>query len=397
MAHIVVLGRQCVSALAAVRSLGKAGHEVDLIYNGFKKDGYIVSKCKYIHRYREIAVWNDGEGTIKAILSLAKKDEKLVLFSTDDRDTELIAGNTAILEKDFIFPVFANGDNGKQMASYMHKDVQLQLAEKCGLPTAKSWVIRLQDEVPMISDEIQYPCFSKPLCSTDGNKYEMSISSSREQLEEKIEALKKKGRKELLVQELLSIDGEYVMEGVCRDQEIVLPAVIQKTCVARKSKGITLSGYLVEFEFLPEDVRQGILRFLKELHYVGMFDLELIVANGTLYFGEINFRSGGPTYVYTLCGANLPDLAVRAMLDCPISGDHKAVLGKTFVNDRVLWEDFAAGYISFGDFWKKYYHSDFSLIRDADDPVSSQLYDKHMRKVTVKAKIKQTLKKLLRR
>lgn len=392
MSNVIVLGRNCSSALGVIRSFGKVGYEVDLIYNAFRRDGFIVSTSKYINQYQEILAWND-EAIINAILSHCDNKEKPILFSTDDHTAELIARNAALLKKNFIFPEFLNGDTEKQMAYYMRKDVQVKLAEKCGLPIAKSWVISLSDEQPRIPDGIPYPCFSKPLLSADGGKGEIGVCSSRDALEKKIAALKAKGRRELMVQELLAIDGEYVMEGVCRDQEVVLPAIIQKTCVAQKNKGVTLSGYLAKFSVLPENVRQGILRFLKEMHYVGMFDLELIVANGKIYFGEINFRSGGPSYIYTLCGVNLPALAVKAMTGETISGSHQPVLGKTFVNDKVLWEDFGAGYMGYGEFRKKYYHSDFSLVRDEDDPEPSKLYASHMRKQT----IKQILRKLLHR
>lgn len=390
MSHVIVLGRNCSSAIGVVRSLGRMGHKVDLIYNAFRKDGYIISKCKYIHQYREIPVLDD-DAIIRAIMTFCDNEQKPVLFSTDDHTAELIARNAVLLRRHFIFPEFLNGDPEKQMAYYMHKNVQMQLAEKCGLPAAKSWVIPLSGESIQIPEEIPFPCFSKPLISADGGKGEIGVCSTREQLEKKTAALKKKGRQELLVQELLSIDGEYVMEGVCRDQEIVLPAVIQKTCVAQKNRGVTLSGYLVDFGFLPEETQQGIMRFLKELHYAGMFDLELIVANGRIYFGEINFRSGGPSYIYTLCDVNLPALAVKAMTGEAISGSHKAVLGKTFVNDKVLWEDFGAGYLNYGAFRDKYYHSDFSLMRDKDDPEPSKLYTRRMRQQTIKQRIKRLL------
>lgn len=392
MSHVIVLGRNCSSVLGVVRALGQAGHTVDLIYNAFRKDGYIVSKCKYIHQYQEISIWND-DVILNVILSHCGKEERCVLFSTDDHTAELIGKNVELLKKYFILPEFLSENTEMQMENYMRKDVQIQHAEKCGLQIAQSWVIQIDGAVSQIPKNIPFPCFSKPLVSVEGRKDEIGVCNSLEQLEKKIGALKEKGKRALLVQELLSIDDEYVMEGVCAKQEIVIPAVIKKTCVAQKSKGVTLSGYLMEFTVLPEMVQQGIFQLLKEIQYIGMFDLELIVSEGKIYFGEINFRSGGPSYIYPLCGVNLPDLAVKAMMGETIEKNFKIDLGKTFVNDKVLWEDFAAGYIGYKKFKEKYYHSDFSLVRDEDDSQPGILYERHMIKHTLKQKIKKLILK----
>ena len=73
------------------------------------------------------------------------------------------------------------------------------------------------------------------------------------------------------------------MSGVCLDQEIIIPAIIKKTNVAQHEKGVTLAGKVVPFEEISE-IKENIIRMLKDFHYVGMFDMELNIVGDNIYF-----------------------------------------------------------------------------------------------------------------
>ncbi len=389
MADIIVLGRNYSTTIGIVRSLGSAGHHVDVIYVSIRQDTEVVEACKYVGRLIEIKKRNE-QAVLDAILSL-KKETKQVLFSTDDFTAELIDRNRERLKDDFLFSYINNGDPGKQIEHYMDKTVQKGLADGVGLPTAKSWILDLTQDETVLPEDLVYPCFAKPLVSADGGKSDIGKCEDREALLAKIAGLKKRGRTALLVQEFLDIKDEYVIGGVCSDQQVIIPGVSKKSRVARHNKGVTVCGTLCRPDILPSETLEKVEALLKAFRYVGIYDLELIEANGKLYFGELNLRSGGPGYIYTLSGINLPDLAVKAILGEEIGGGADVTFGKTFVSDKVAWEDYLYGDITRRELNECYASAEYSLTNDPDDPKPGKIFRRNMMKKDLRRRIRKLL------
>lgn len=370
MAHIIVLGRNYSSSLGALRSLGKAGHCVELIYIAFRKDGNVVSCCKYLSGYAEVSQESQVLDAIRAKAS----PEKAVLFPTDDHTAELIDRNRVELSENFILPFMDNGDLDRQIEYYMDKTVQQEIARAYGLKTAKTWIVDLTLVGTLIPEDMVYPCFVKPLVSANGGKGDIGRCDSPEALQNKLSALQARGRESVMIQEYLDIVQEYVINGVCQNQTVLIPGVIRKTKVAKNNKGVTLSGVLEANDTLPCGVLESVVKVMQAFHYTGAFDFELNMVGGELYFGEVNFRIGGPNYIYTLCGANIPDLTVRALQGEVIGMPEAVVLGKSFVNDKVLWEDYLAHFITWKEVQRCRQSVDYSLTTDQDDPLPGKRF-----------------------
>ena len=398
---IIVLSRSYSTGLSVARSLGKAGYTVDMVASSYKAGANeTASYSSFIRRYREVVTPKADDGHDEALLSVLlayaeeAKTKKIVLFPTDDYTASVMDTNRSALEPYFLMPHIVGGGDSS-MTAMMDKSVQSRLASAAGLNVPAEWVITLEEELT-IPEEISYPCFCKPVASIAGFKTEMARCDNRSQLRRHLRELRKKHPgSSVLVQEFLYIDREIDFSGVCLDQQVIVPAIVRKTHVAQYEKGVTMAGYLAPFEELGEEARK-IVDMLREFHYVGMFDMELIVADDKLYFNEVNLRSGGPNYSYFQSGVNLPGLVVKELLGEPHTPEEEQVkaYGKSFVYEKVAWEDFSHNMITRSEMDALIASADIHLLNDPDDPKPYQFFQKNIRKTVIRGKGKTALLKL---
>lgn len=372
--HVVVLSRGYATGLSVARSLGAAGYTVDMI-SSVRKKGMAepAASSKYIRNFTEVIAkkMNDfGEEKIIDAIMECKNDGiiKPILFPTDDYSVSIVDQAKDILDEKFLMP-FINCEENNSILDKMNKSFQSKLAEESGILTPKEWVINLSSSEPIPKD-IEYPVFCKPIESILGFKREMAKCDNEEELIDRI--MRMKGRnpdRSILVQEFLNIDTEIDFSGLCVDQKVLIPAIIRKTAVAQYEKGVTLAGVLKPFDEMGE-LQDRIIEMLRKFHYTGMFDMELSVVGDKIYFNEVNLRSGGPNYAYFASGVNLPDLFIKALLHMEYAEEETQVdeYGKSFIYEKVAWEDYSAGFISKRELNNYIKQADITLMYNNDDP-----------------------------
>lgn len=391
---VIVLSRNYSTGLGVIRSLGAAGYKVDLIASTKKKgSSVIVSSSKYVCNSVEVVTpkiqGDTGDELITEIMKYVKIYEgEKILFPVDDFTTSIVDQNREVLTPHFRMPGTV-GENTLSIKQLMDKTVQADYARKSGILTPKEVLVSLRESVS-IPDRMSYPCFVKPLQSVSGQKNEMSVCQNEEELRKHLLRMQSFYKeRDVLVQEYLRIDKEYDLSGVCIDQQIIIPAVIEKTKVAQYELGVTMCGKLLPVEVLG-DTLDKIIEFLKSIHYVGMFDMELNVCGANIYFNEINFRSGGPNYSYYLNGVNLPDIFVKAITgkDHSIDEEKMSEFGKTFVYEKVAWEDYINSYMTWKELKQCIRNADFTLLEDSKDPVPGKIFFGKIRMSALKHKLK---------
>ena len=401
---VVVLSRNYSTGLSVIRSLGAAGYTVDLVASAYKPGtSRIASSSKYVRKSVEVVSEKvkegDGDsGLVKELLKYAGQNEqKPVIFPTDDYTTSVMDQNREVLEEHFIMPTIVGGGNGC-MTDRMDKTLQAKLAQEAGLLTPKEWIISLADaEIPIPADMV-YPCFCKPIESVTGYKREMARCDTREELEAHLEKLQRNfSNRCILVQEFLNIDNEIDLSGVCLDEEIIIPAIIRKWNVAKYERGVTLAGKIVPFEELG-DLQEKIVAMLKKFHYVGMFDMELNIVGDKIYFNEVNLRSGGPNFAYFMSGVNLPALFVKEALGERHTAEEECVsaYGKSFIYEKVAWEDYMHGYMSKRELDDRMAAADITLLNNTDDPEPCRLFMRQMKLSLCKARLVRSKRKFVK-
>lgn len=397
---ILVFSRVYSTGLSVIRSLGAAGYTIDLISSVCRKgQADIAASSKYVRNHIEIITSSPKElhnpSILEALLNYAHEHpETTVLFPTDDHTTAVMDLHRKELSNYFLMPTVKDTCGGS-LIQCMDKKIQAEHAKKAGLLTPLEWRIPLNETI-RIPDDMVYPCFCKPIETISGYKDEMTMCPTREALQQHLSKLKEKNsNRAILVQEFLNIEQEIDLSGVCIDQEVIIPGIIKKLHIAQYEKGVTLAGKIVPFEEL-QSLQDAVRQMLKSFHYTGMFDMELNIADGRIYFNEINFRSGGPNYSYFKSGVNLPALVVKGLLKEPYSVEETRIsaYGKTFVYEKVAWEDFARGYLSRKELKNYFSSADITLLLEQDDPVPGKKFQKTLFMTVLKGRIRMIQRKL---
>lgn len=378
---VVVLSRNYTTGLGVIRSLGEAGYTVDMIASVKKKgSSAIPASSTYIRNSYEVLAPNiredDGDGIMEILSDMAVHNrEERLLFPTDDYTARIVDENRELLEPHFIFPTSSVG-----IVRAMDKKFQSNLASRVGFNIPKQWEADLSAEEIKIPD-VTYPCFVKPGVSFEGHKTEMAVIYNRDELVRKLLSMKEfYADRTVLIQEYLNIDKEYDMCGVSLNDRVIVPAIIEKTRIAGYERGVTMCGRIMPID---DELKERVSRLIERLAYTGMFDLELNLAGGKIYFGEINLRSGGPNYAYTLAGANLPGLLVQEMYEGTHDPEDEKVkvYGETFVYEKIAWEDYIYGYLKGGkeELEEILNKADHKLMDSKADPKPARMFEQRIR------------------
>lgn len=392
---VIVLSRNYSTGLGIIRSLGAAGYTIDLIASVKQAGSSIITSCsKYVRNSVEILSpviqGDNGDGILKEILKYSNEKDQIVLFPTDDFTTSIIAKNYNTLSKSFLMPKHCGN---LSLIYTMDKSFQSKIATSAGLYTIPECVIDLNKmEIP---DSIDYPCFVKPAQSVNGRKNEMQICNSKDELVHHLTEMKSFfANRKVLVQKHLKIDREFDLSGLCLNQEIIIPAVIEKSKISKYELGVTMAGTILDTSVLGE-TKDKIISLLKSLKYFGMFDMELFECDGKIYFNEINLRSGGPNYSYYLNGVNLPDIFVKELVGLGHNKAEEKVpsFGKTFVYEKVAWEDYIHSFITKKELKECINNADYTLLADKNDPAPGNRFFRRIRLSAIKHKILIALRK----
>lgn len=395
---IIVLSRNYSTGLGIIRSLGAAGYTVDLVASVKKTGSSVIASCsKYVRRSVEVLSQkiqgDEGLELIEELLSyVGKEPGDMMIFPTDDFTASVVDRNRNVLREHFLIPDVV-GD-GACITELMDKTVQADYAKKAGLNTPLEWRISLKGEIGF-PEEVVFPCFVKPLQSISGHKTEMAMCCEPEELYTHLQRMKDFfSDREVLVQEFLDIDCEYSMSGVCMDQEVLIPAIIEKTRTAGYERGVAVSGKMVDINLLGS-CKDKLFSLMKSFHYVGMFDMDLIVCDGKVYFSEVNLRSGGSNFAYFLNGVNLPEILVSFVEGQPLEGEKARIetYGQSFVYEKVAWEDYIHGYMNMRELRKCLSGAERTLLHYEADPDPGKCFERRIRLSALKHKVMKAIKK----
>ena len=291
---VIVFGSSHHNTLGLVRSLGEAGISTYLVLVTKDKDSF-VAKSKYL---ADVFFVNNSKEGLDVIVSKFKDAiNKSIIFCSNDDVARTIDANYDCL-KDFFFVQNAKASNA--ILPYFDKFYLTDKAKEWGFDVPYS-VILSKDSV--LSDQIPFPCITKPLESIKGKKADIIVCYNREKLESVLEKLLFSVDK-VLVQEYIEKDYEISILGLSLESQILLPGIIKKIREYPYKKGSSSFACLTK---IPIDLNlEPLYRAIKEVGYTGLFSVEFVKRGDKYYFLEINFRNDGNGYVITSAGMNQP-------------------------------------------------------------------------------------------
>ena len=379
-----------MSDLYLIRALGKKGYTVDVFFFGHEGSRQMVNAVKssrYVHKV------HSADGTIKDIfktlIGLYRNNvEKPILLAAGDVEVGLVDERRSLVLRYFKVPGIIDGADGK-LLEMMDKSFQAKRAAAYGMKVPYYVELNLSNSNDMMIDGIKFPCFLKPSKSLQGSKTEMQKCENKDELKNAIDAYRRKNsERSVIAQEFLNISREYAVTGACLDQTVYFAGICKKVEAATYTRGVTVLGE-IEDAVDYKEILDKIEEFLKSLHYVGQFDIDLIQSGEILYFNEVNLRVSGIDFAFTRAGANSPAVLVGYLIDRTIPEEYLQIAkpGLKFFNTRCAFEDVNRGYISKAQFNEMKKQADYTLMDLADDPMPSIIIERYFFFRKIKAKI----------
>lgn len=378
--QVVILGRNYVSLLGMIRSVGvdnnydvilvKSVKQIQqknnlksiikkIVFNkAIDEASKYVKKCLY-------TIEPDREMLINLLLEeFRESEDKVILIPTDDFTASTIDLYQDKLSEKFLFPNILNQKG--EVVKIMNKGIQKQLATQSGLNVAKGYIINYSEEKYEIPDGIIYPVFTKPQVSFKGDKTLMKKCNTEEELKKLLNYATQEYKCPILIEQYIEIEKEYGILGCSYNNDVILPGIIKKLESGNgEHKGVTLFGETISFEG-NEELYEGIKKFIKELKFNGLFDIDVYESNKVLYFNELNLRFGAAGYAITKAGVNLPQIFIKKLLGKD-NIQLNQISNKFFVSEKVNLEDFETGYKSWKEYNKTNSKANFGFIKDEDD------------------------------
>lgn len=406
---VIVLSQNFSTGLNIIRSVGAAGYTVDLIASvSTKGASEVAAKSKYVRSAVEVLhkkgrTEASDQALLAELLKYAGKNQcKPVLIPAYDHAITFMDQNRSVLEEHFVMPGIIGGGDGA-LTDRMDAAFQMTMAQDAGLRVAQEWSFPVDEEL-VISEDVIFPCVCSFVYESGVVGKKKSICSDPDELVHYFYNRSSKNTAgTVVVREYLDPEMEIDVSGVCMDQDVIIPAVIEKIRMAQYDLGAAQVGKIAPVSEIG-DVKDKLEKMLRQLHYVGMFDAKLYVANDEIYFDNIKLRCGKTSYAYSKSGANLPALYVRYVTgETNVANEALNVeYGKTFLYEEGAWKDYAHGYMTETELEYLTASVDYTLLCDYDDPVPGKLFMARMNDMVRRAKwkkvahrVKSALKKVL--
>lgn len=294
----VILGDSFNNTLGLIRSLGEVCIPQTLVLAG-ETDRLHVCQSRYLEKDKIFRV-NDVSECMPILKQIADGSHRQVILCTNDRAATFVDEHEEELCADFVTPMA-----GKHLGEYMNKMRQCELARQCGFDVPTSVIYHKGEDFPQ---DISYPLLLKPLVSINGEKSDIHICRTREDVEAGLNAASHCG--DFIVQEFVEKEYEINMLGISTEWGVCIPGGIRKirhypTIYSPCSFGEYLP--IVDFDFDTAVVQ----RFMDRVGYRGLFSVELLHKGNKNYFMEVNFRNDGLAYTATAAGINLPAIYMQ--------------------------------------------------------------------------------------
>ena len=375
--RVVVAGRNYCSNLCMARSLGQAGYEVEVVrifqvkpkWNDLMKQMKPDAYSKYVKAFHVCIANRKPQKIVKKLIRMGDPYRKMLLIPSDDLVANIADEYMKKLRRFYYMPNVRHKSG--EINRLMSKSVQKELAREAGLPVINSCVIKAYRGKFTIPETVTYPCFIKPNVSKNSSKSRIKRCENEEELRGYLTEFSRKKRIEMLVEDYVEIGREYSILGVSANENVVASGYFGAEEGGHDGRrGVAMTGK-IRATAEQQELIDAISRFIATLGFEGLYDVDLIeTVDGKMYFVELNMRFGASGYAVTESGSNLPGMfADYMLLGKPVdTASCIDAAGKMFISEKVMIEEYIAGYLSEEDMKKRMDEVDVHFVKNDLDP-----------------------------
>lgn len=400
---VIVIGQGYTGRLSIIRSVAEMGCETtiiallthDIFEKNNKKQKPIDAYSKYVARTLFCENYNE-QMLIDILLSqCADCQQKAFIFPDNDFSAAAVDRNRDKL-KDFFYIPHIQQRQGS-VGEWMDKTKQKELAAQIGLNVVDSVLLNVRDRSYILPENVNFPCFVKPLVSIVGGKSGLKRCDNKEALVEHINDFiisHHFNDVDFMIEDYKVINREFATLGFSDGVEVVIPGLLELLRIGHGSHfGVAIQG-----KVFPVDGYEEIVNlfkcFVSRVGFVGIFDIDFFESEGKQYFCEMNLRFGGSGYAFTKTGVNLPVMMIKSFRGESIEGMNKVITkSATYFNERMAVGDWSIGLLPLKELNKIRKESDIKFLESNVDPIPKIIFDMQFIIMRIRKIIKQCILK----
>ena len=309
--RIIVLGSDHYNAIGVVQSLGKENLHVIVVINNKGNDS-LIAQSNYVKELYQVQDFNEG---IDLIANQLVDESPTVIIPCGDEAALFLEKNRERLKEHFVFQYVCKNHSLYQL---MDKNIQTIFAINNNIPVPVSYDVC---SIPSLPKEVPFPCIIKPLLSCEGDKRDICIAFSEEELHNKVADMLQHTPRVIVQQFIQDKSKELNILGCSfTNGDCILPLCIEKLRVHPIGTGSVSVGMVRPFNEDELKLKDKIVSMVQEMGYVGLFSFEFIreERTGKSYFIEMNLRNDALNTFLVKAGINLPYLHYQDLMGEPL-------------------------------------------------------------------------------
>ncbi len=190
-----------------------------------------------------------------------------------------------------------------------------ELLAKCGIPRPAGLTVMTTEEALAAANQLGYPVLMRPSYVLGGQN--MIIAHSDKDIIEYMEIITSHMIENPVLIDKYMMGTEVEVDAICDGTDFLIPGIMEHVERAGIHSGDSISIYPAQN--LSPKITETIVRYTgllaKELHAVGLINIQYVVYNNEVYVIEVNPRSSRTVpYISKVTGIPMVDLATKIML-----------------------------------------------------------------------------------
>ena len=190
-----------------------------------------------------------------------------------------------------------------------------ELLGRCGIPRPAGETVMTTEEALKAANDLGYPVLMRPSYVLGGQN--MIIAHSDKDIVEYMAIITSHMIENPVLIDKYMMGTEVEVDAICDGTDYLIPGIMEHVERAGVHSGDSISIYPAQN--LSETVTDTIVRYTgllaKELHAVGLINIQYVVYNNEVYVIEVNPRSSRTVpYISKVTGIPMVDIATKIML-----------------------------------------------------------------------------------